>query len=205
LLVLYLLSPEMVKASLNSQSSKGSWETVWALVDGNLHTGNFGPEAERFDPDTAFVSRGNPPRIPSWFTLVFFAALGAWLSWKAKPKNMGQEYDKPAIAFLGLIWGLFLLWSPGYSPQWVLYLLPLVLLVLPLRTGVLMAIILVLVSLIEWPVMLSRGYFEGLWLVIPLRVILSILLALEFWFVVRKKRLNVKNPTNRDKTGSIKS
>ena len=198
---LYLLSPEMVKASLLSQSSKGSWETVWALIDGNLHTGNFGPEVDRFDPVTAFSSRGNPSRVSPWLTLTFFAALGAWVFWKAKHKNVGQENDKRAIAFLGLVWCLFLLWSPGYSPQWVLYLLPLILLALPLRTGMLMAIVLVLVSLMEWPVMLSRGYFEGLWLVIPLRVILSILLALEFWFVVRKKRLNVKNPTNRDKNG----
>ena len=195
-LTLYLLSPEMVKASLLSQASKGSWETVWALIDGNLRTGNFGPVAERFDPATAFLQRGNPPRIPSWFTLIFFAALGAWLFWKAKPTNSSQVYGKPAIAFLGLVWCIFLLWSPGYSPQWVLYLLPLVLLALPLRAGVLMAIVLVLVSLLEWPVMLSRGIFEGLWLVIPLRVILTILLALEFWFVVRGKGVHGKIKNN---------
>jgi len=204
-LALYLLSPEMVKASLISQSSKGSWETAWALIDGNMRTGNFGPEAERYDPDTAFLSSGNPSMISPWLTLIFFAALGAWLFWKAKPKNAGQENDKPAVAFLGLIWCIFLLWSPGYSPQWVLYLLPLVLIALPLRTGVLMAIVLVLVNLLEWPVILSRGYFEGLWLVVPLRVILIVLLAVEFWFVVRQKRINVDDPTNRDKTVSTKS
>ena len=71
-LALYLLSPEMVKASLNSRSSKGSWETVWALVDGNLHTGNFSSEAERYDPDTAFLSRGNPSRVSPWLTLSIF-------------------------------------------------------------------------------------------------------------------------------------
>src|SRR4030067_3701650 len=50
---LYLVAPDMTTASLRSQLSKGSWETVWALVDGNLGTGNFGPESERADPHLA--------------------------------------------------------------------------------------------------------------------------------------------------------
>ena len=37
---------------------------------------------------------------------------------------------------------------------------------------------------------LGRGYFGGLWLVVPLRVFLTVLMALEFWFVVRQKRFS---------------
>jgi hypothetical protein len=187
-LSLYLASPEMTRASLLSQSSKGSWETLWALIDGNLHTGNFGPEAERYDPATAALPRGNPTRISPWLSLAFFTAFGAWLFWKAKPEDKEKLNDRSAIAFLGLTWCIFLLWSPGYSPQWVLYLLPLVLLALPFRKSVLMAVTLVLVSLLEWPLLLSRGYFEGLWLVVPLRVLLFVLLAIEFWSVVQQKQ-----------------
>jgi hypothetical protein len=177
----------MTEASILSQTSKGSWETVWALIDGNFHTGNFGPLAERYDPSNAILSRGSPSRISPWLSMVFFAALGGWLFFKAKPEGDERVIDRSAIAFLGLTWCIFLLWSPGYSPQWVLYLLPLVLLALPFRKSVLMAITLVLVSLLEWPLILSRGYFEGLWLVVPLRSLLFILLAIEFWFVVQKK------------------
>jgi hypothetical protein len=177
---LYLLAPEMTRASLFAQGSKGSWETVWALLDGNFQTGNFGPEIERYDPQSAYLARGGPARIPPWLTLIPFAVLGGWLWWKARLNG-----DRPAIAFLGLTWCLFLLWSPGWSPQWVLYLLPVVLLVLAEREAVLMALALVFINLLEWPLLLSRGYNWGLWLTIPLRTLLLILLAIEFWQVVR--------------------
>ena len=91
-----------------------------------------------------------------------------------------------------------MLWLPGYSPQWVLYLVPLILLALPFRMGVMMAVVLVLVNLLEWPVLLSRGVFDGLWLVVPVRFILTALLAFELWNVVIQKRprVNILKPTN---------
>ena len=62
---LYLISPENTAASLGSQLNKGSWETVWALLDGNYNTGNFGPLHERLDayPGVQFAgqSRANIP------------------------------------------------------------------------------------------------------------------------------------------------
>jgi len=178
---LYLASPDITLASLKSQASKGSWETVWALVDGNLDTGNFGPEVERYDPAKALLMRGNPPRLPAWLTLIPFAALGAWL-WKRAP----LDNDRAALAFLGLTWCLFLLWSPGWSPQWVLYLLPFILLVLPLREALLVSVALVFINLLEWPVLLSRGYNWGLWMTITVRTLLIALLAVEFWQAVKK-------------------
>ncbi len=167
---LMIASPQMTTASLLSQGSKGSWETVWALIDGNFQTGNFGPLIERFDPAAASTPRGNPARIPSWLTLVVFAGLGMWIFLRTRPTN-----DHQKIAFLGTTWGLFLLWSPGYSPQWVLYLLPIILLLFPEREALLFGCAFIIVNLLEWPVLLSRGCSWGLWLTIPLRTILLIL------------------------------
>lgn len=167
---LLLISPQMTTASLLSQGSKGSWETVWALIDGNMRTGNFGPLIERFDPATASALRGNPARIPVWLTFAVFAGLGLWIFFRAKLVN-----DRQKIALLGATWGLFLLWSPGYSPQWVLYLLPIVLLLFSERETLLFSFAFVVVNLLEWPVLLSRGYFWGLWLTIPLRTALLIM------------------------------
>lgn len=174
--VLLAASPDFTRASLASQSSKGSWESVWALLDGNLTTGNFGAKAERLQPDSAYLSRGHPPRISPLVAAVPFAILGAWL-WKR------ADIDRPAgrLAFVGLTFTIYFLWSPGWSPQWVLYLLPLILLCLPERLAVLMAFALVTVNLAEWPLLLSRGWFWGLWATIPLRTILLVLLAREFW------------------------
>jgi hypothetical protein len=174
-----LASPQMTLASLRSQAEKGSWETVWALIDGNLDTGNFGPEIERLDASTSQIPRGNPSRISSWITLIPFALLGGWLFWKARLPS-----PRSVIAFLGLTWCLFLLWTPGYSPQWILYLLPLVFLALPGREANLFAITLVIVNVLEWPVMLTRGYNWGLWLTIPIRTLLFVMLAIENWKVI---------------------
>lgn len=178
---LYLVSPRMTHASLVSQVSKGSWETVWALLDGNYNTGNFGPELERYDAETAILARSNPQRLPAWLKLIPFVLLGGWLWWKAR-----LEDDRAVVAFVGLTWCLFLLWSPGWSPQWVLYLLPLVLLALPEREAVLMALALVFINLLEWPLLLSRGYNWGLWLTISVRTMLFVLLVVTFWNVIRR-------------------
>ena len=182
---LMLLSPEMTVASLRAQVGRGSWETVWALIDGNLSTGNFGSAVDRLDPSTANLSARNPALISPWLTLIPFAVLGGWLYWMAPRKN-----HISMISFFGLTLSVFFLWSPGWSPQWVLYLLPLILLTLPEREAILMALVWVMVSLLEWPVLLSRGYFQALWLIIPIRTLLLILLVIAFWQVVTQTASN---------------
>jgi hypothetical protein len=173
---LLLLSPQMTTASLSSQSNKGSWGTVWALLDGNFRTGNFGPEIERLDPAAAAHPMGNPARIPTvWVYAVGVGVMGAayLLTKQRDPRGM--------VSFLGAIWAIAMLVLPGWSPQWVLYLLPLILLTLPERQAALFASVLILVNLLEWPVLLSRGLFEALWLTIPLRTLLLVLLVYTWW------------------------
>lgn len=173
--VLWSISPEFTAASLRSQWDKGSWETVWAFFDGNLRTGNFGPEIERLNPESASLRRGNPALLPPLATLVVFLLIGLWLFLRARP-NGGMNI----IAFLGVTWCLFLLWSPGFSPQWVLYLLPLILLTLEKRLALGFSLNLVAVALVEWPLLLSRRRFDLLWLPVVLRTLLLILLCIAF-------------------------
>ena len=173
---LWRASPLFTAASLQSQGSKGSWETVWALIDGNYATGLFGPEIERLQPVLAGFTRGNRPRIPSWITLIVFGGIGLWGFFKAN-----RVGDRQLLALLGWCWSLFLLWSPGWSPQWLLYLLPLILLVAPERQAYLVALLLVLINLAEWPLLLSRGLFWTLDLTVPMRTLVFVLLAVIFY------------------------
>jgi len=174
--MLYLVNSDMTSASIKSQINKGSWETIWALMDKNIGTGNFNEEINRQIPATANIATGNPSMIPSWLTLIIFGSFGLGLLVKSKDHS-----DKWVISFIGLSFVIFLLWSPGYSPQWILYLLPFILLCLPRNEAFLLGASMVLVNLLEWPVLLSRGYFWSLYLLIPLRTILMILLGVRLY------------------------
>jgi len=172
---LYLVSPEYTAASLTSQNLKGSWETIWALMDGNLRTGNFGA-VDRTLLDFDFGQAGREAVISPWITLLIIGGLGFYL-WIRTP----LETPFAVTAFTGLTIVMFFLWSPGYSPQWVLYLLPMVLLVFPVREAGLWGLVLILINLLEWPLLLSRGMFTSLYWLIPLRTILYLLLGVRFY------------------------
>ena len=65
---LFLLSnPQtrpMTIPSLTAQFNKASYQTVWALLDGNYTTGVFGAVDERTDPANATRPRGSRRRCP---------------------------------------------------------------------------------------------------------------------------------------------
>ena len=170
--ILYIAAPDMTRASLVSQGQKGSWETVWALVDGNFQTGNISDESLRTQAAMAYRLGGNPSRIPAMVTLIPFLLTGLFLL-----KWLKVDTAIAAIRFLGVTMSLFFLWSPGWSPQWVLYLVPVILLSFPLREGSLFTLCMTLINLLEWPILLSRGYFWSLWITIPARTVLLALLA----------------------------
>jgi len=176
LLPFALWSPAVVRASLLSQVSKGSSQTIWALIDGNLRTGIFGSVETHLDLVNGYLNTGQPARLDPRLTLLFFGGLGLWAFWRLRLATVPH-----ALAFLGLTWGLFLLWSPAWSPQWVLYLAPLLLLSLQPTQGWLMAITLGLVSMLEWPLLLSRGLFQTLWFTTPLRTVVIALITVAFW------------------------
>lgn len=174
---LLAISPDFTLASLQAQLSKSSWQTVWALLDGNLtNTGNFGPLDERFDPARATATLHNSSRLPIWLTFVPFAALGLFLI--RQPRRQ-DERDMPIFA--ALIVTLLLLWSKGWSPQWQMVYIPLVLLSLAPARGVLFVVALGFVNILEWPVILSRGFTQLLPLTIGGRTLIFALLGWELY------------------------
>jgi len=186
--ILWIKSPNFTVASLQSQWNKGSWETIWALIDGNYRTGNFGPEVERLNVEMASAAGGNSAVIPSWIPLVILGVIGLICLAKIKPKT-----DLQIISMIGLTWCLFLLASPGWSPQWILYLIPLILLSYPERLAYIMSALIVLINLLEWPILLSRGLFWGLNFTIPLRTVVFVLMAVIFFQLAIGKTLQRAN------------
>ncbi len=171
-----LLSPAYTLASIRSQLSKSSWATIWALIDGNFGTGNFGDLVDRLDPAKAGAALANPSLIPLWLTVILFAVLYVYLF--TRPMRCT---DRALVSFFGLTWCVFLLWSKGWSPQWMVMLIPLILLVFPSREGILAILLFSLINFLEWPVLLSRYLEWGLYLTVPLRTGFLIALLVAFF------------------------
>ncbi len=173
------LSPIYTLASLRSLGGRASWQTVWALLDGNLGTGAY--HANRLDPAAATTPQGNPARIPVWLTSLLFGALYLWM-WGRPSRDDGPC---AVVRFIAITVLVFFLWSRGWSPQWLAMLVPLLLLALPLERAVLYVVVLTFINIAEWPVLLSRGLNEWLYLTVSLRTGLFVLLAIELWREVR--------------------
>lgn len=185
----YLLSPTMTWASLQAQPLRASWQTLWALIDGNMTTGAFLPIAEKLNPKSATFRMGNPAVIPSWLTLIVFAAIGVWLLYK-----IDTQKKHSLIAMIGITWALFLIWSPGWSPQWLLYLLPLICLSLPVQKVLMLTFSLFIITLIEWPMLLTHHFFISLWVIIPIRMILlTFFIIVWYQFSLSEKNLKLNN------------
>lgn len=169
---------EMTLASLRAQAGKSSYQTVWALLDGNDTTGNFGPVIDHFDPAKAAEPVNNPARIPTWLSLIPFGLLGLFIF--TRPVRLADA-GLDAVVFTALTFVIFFLWTQGWSPQWQTFLIPLLLLSLPEKRAVMFIIVLGFINFLEWPVILSRGLNELLPITIIARTLIFALLAVELY------------------------
>jgi hypothetical protein len=185
--ILFLTTPEMTRASLVSQYNKGSWESIWAIIDGNVRTGNFSPEADRTIPATADIQTGYPAVISPWVSLLIFGGVGLAIFLKSRLQDEGD-----LISFVAFTMILFYLWTPGYSPQWVLTLIPLILLSFGELRAVLICLIILMINLVEWPIILSRGWFHFLDEVVILRTVIYVFVAVIFGQDIMQSKNNPK-------------
>lgn len=179
--------------SLSAQFNKASYQTVWALIDGNYRTGNFGPIADHFVPEKATELLGNPSRVPWWLRGLIFGAIGLFIYARTRRFD-----ERGLVAFVSVTVIVFFLWSQGWSPQWQMVLVPLILLNFPTRSGVLTALMLSLVSFIEYPLLFMRtgdtgGAISGSQLpifavLIAIRTLILIGLAVGLYQLLRQER-----------------
>ncbi len=163
---LWGMEPRFTRVSWQVQTQRAPWESPWALLQGRLHTGNL----------PAYERTANPPRAAS--------APMRWAPWLAfglllllTPRRPRPGESDAAFRWRRSAWWLaaFFATSWGYSPQWVQYTLPVLLLALPWPFAGAWSVAWVGVHLLEWPLALSRGWFAALWLLVPLREVLLIL------------------------------
>jgi uncharacterized membrane protein len=127
LVPLLLIRADLLLASFASMVTRPPWETVQALLTGNYAWGMVPEPQQRFSAATAFVSSGTPlvlTLLPAM--LMVLAVLGAWFAFK-------KQRDVYAVAALAVT--TFALANKGFSPQFITWIIPLILLLWPNRTG----------------------------------------------------------------------
>jgi hypothetical protein len=154
-LLLFAQNAAMTMPSLTAQFNKASYETVWALLDGNYSTGCLCSLSQRTDPANAGVVQGNPSRVPSWLRLGIAVAIGVWIF--ARTRRLD---DKGLVAFVAITLLVFFLQAQGWSPQWLMQIIPLVLLCFPSTKGVLTILLLSVLTFFEFPVLFIRTQGE---------------------------------------------
>ncbi len=142
----------MTLPSLTAQWNKASYQTVWALLDGNMRTGNFGLIEDRLDPARANELQGNAPVVPGWARLGAALAVGLLVFMRTRDFS-----ERGLIAFVTITLLIFFIQAQGWSPQWLAQIIPLVLLVFPTRNGVLALLFLSFVALAEYPFLFIRS------------------------------------------------
>ena len=192
----YRLNPDLIFGSQLITAARQPWETVWALIDGNYDYGVIPLDMRNLDwtPGEA-----PPTRIP-WLPVTGIAAvIYGWFY--TRPLNWQRA--KNSLAFVGFTLCLFMLWSKGYSPQWLGWVLFFIALLLPNLRGITYAVILSLANIIE-----ANFYFimfpEDRWLfaaTVLLRTLLLIVLAAEFLWLIWPPSMRLNRVLNRGLVG----
>ena len=177
----YRMNSTLILSPFDISAGRPSWETGWALLEGNF---NYGVASLDMRDSQWTPAAGSPSPLPwGWITLAF-AAVGAWLY----TRKINWRDPKVAIAFSGLTMLLFFLYSKGYSPQWLGWILIFIVLLLPNWRGVIYAVVLNVVNIIEAIVFFSIFPNEH-WLLIStisIRTGIIFLLAMEFSLLIWK-------------------
>lgn len=149
--LLFAQNSTMTMPSLTAQFGKASYQTIWALLDGNYRTGNFGPIEDRFDPVRAGDVLGNPAVIPGAGRLLAAAGIGLLIFLRVRRTD-----TQGLLAFVALTLLIFFLQAQGWSTQWLAQIIPLMLLALPTRETVLALILLTALAFAEYPFLFIR-------------------------------------------------
>ncbi len=168
-------APEYLLASFRSMISRSPWETPWAIAEGYFGYGEVAPLQDRLDPSSAsFVAYQSHlpwPAITALFGAVYI------LIWT---RRFDARRTSTVVAFAGLTVNLFLLYSKGYSPQFLVYVVPFALLVLPTMRAVGYLATLAVINLLEYPIYLTM-FHEEHWVLGNLVMSRTVLLLLMTW------------------------
>ena len=184
----------LLVASFRSMVERSSWLTPWALLEGYFGVGFTPVLAARFSPENADWQM-HPSTLPwLWINLAMVLA-GALLF----TRRLDWRQPRAVVASTAIALNLLLLFSKGWSPQFAVYPLAFLVILLPNGWGLAYAVLLTCNTFLEWPI--AGLYFQQerwlLWAVVLLRSGLLMLLCWEYllllypgwqcrWYQLRK-------------------
>ncbi|HMR65317.1 MAG TPA: hypothetical protein PKE64_15025 [Anaerolineae bacterium] len=175
----YLMNPDLILGSQQITGARQPWETIWALIDGNYDYGVIPLDMRdlAWTPGDAPASRIPWTLVTGVFGLIYALFYTRPLAWSRVQQS---------LAFVGFTLCLFMLWSKGYSPQWLGWPLFFIALLLPNIRGVTYATILSIGNILE-----ANFFFimfpEERWLLVGTvltRTFLLAVLAVEFLLLI---------------------
>jgi len=175
----YLKNPRLIFGSLQITAAREPWETVWALLAGNYDYGIIPLDMRNL----AWTPADAPASVLPWrWISLGFAAVGAFLY----TRRIDWQRPKTVVAFTGIVLNLFFLYSKGYSPQWLGWLLIFIALLLPNLRGGIYAAILSVANIVEGNIFFAMFPAET-WLLaatVLTRTAIILLLTGEFALIV---------------------
>jgi hypothetical protein len=175
-----VLSPQYVLASFRVLAGLPPWQTLWAAMVGDFGTGGLGPIDVHMD--LGATPRGSATSyLPLWFlaTLV----LGLFCLHILFRKRIRVDRDRAMVVLSTMMFCVFFLWSKGWSPDWLVVLIPFILLVFPNWRGMLYCLTLSFNVLLEWPLFFVAvpDRPEIFVLIVTVRTLVLILLLVDLY------------------------
>ena len=172
----FIVRSDFILAFLRSTFNRPTWLSVWALFDGNYQYGVAIPIIERFSA----ANIGTPPQTQLPWPLINIAFLALFLFIYTRRADWRKPVN--SIALGGLTVNLFLLWSKGFSGQFIVYAFPFLVLLMPNLRGVLYSALLSVLWVAEWPLAflpLENQNWFIVWIVLA-RTAILIALCVEY-------------------------
>ena len=146
--------------------------------------------ASRFSTDLDYLKAPRDPYAIPFGIILAALYFVAWLFMPESPKPLH------IAALVGITFAAAFIYTKGWSPQFIIYILPLTLLGLSKRTNVFFAVLISAVTFCELPIWLRYLRLPGgpdgsaealLWVVAILRVIILAIIAVMMYFEVQMK------------------
>lgn len=168
-------NPSLALSSFTIQSIRSPWQSIWAVIDGSYEAGVVALDMRNLEGLGAPLWQS---KIPWGWVGVAFLLLYLWLY--TRPYDWTRV--RTLLAFTATSVILLFLYSKGWSPQFLVWILAFLALLLPTLRGVVLAILLSLVNVVESHVFLIMLPSEH-WLLVAtviVRTLLLLLLMVEF-------------------------